>query len=59
MAAIIKYDRIPIAVKPLARIRMLEKVAAIEIAKAVLIRREVAGNPVKDDPDTPLVELVD
>src|SRR4051812_3534200 len=49
----------PVLVLAEARVGMFIQVGAVEITEAVLIAREVSGDPVEDDADAALVERID
>ena len=58
-AAVIEDERLPVGMKSLARVGVLEEMGAVEKCKAVAIGREVRGNPVENDADVVLVEIID
>ncbi len=50
-AAKIINGRVPVRMKPLARVRMLVKCGAVKMRQAEFIRREMRWNPINDDAD--------
>ena len=55
----VKDGAAPVRMKALPRVSVLEKVRAVKIRKAVLIRREMRRHPVENDTDIVLVENID
>ena len=58
-AAEVEDEGVPVGVEPLPRVGVLVEVRAVEVAEAVLVGREVGGDPVEDHADPALVEVVD
>src|SRR5208337_5167088 len=58
-AAIVKEVSLPVGVKSLARVGVLEQVRAVEESQAVGVGREVRWNPVENDANVVLVEAID
>src|SRR6185312_624419 len=57
--AVIEHERIPIRLLSLARIGVLVEMRAVEITQARFILRKVRRNPVENDSNSMLVEVVD
>src|ERR1700736_6975137 len=58
-AAIVKDERLPIGMEALARVGVLEQMSAVEESEAVAVGREVRRDPVENDRDAMLVQIVD
>ena len=58
-AAIVEDVSLPVGMKSLARIGVLVEMRAVEIGEAVRVGREVRRNPVENDADAVLVQVVD
>src|SRR5260370_41836577 len=57
-AAIVKDERLPIGMKALARVGVLEQMSAVEESEAVAVGREVRRDPVENDRNVVLGEVV-
>ena len=58
-AAVVEDVRLPVGMKSLARVGVFVEMGAVEIGEAVRVGREVRRNPVEDDADAVLVQVVD
>ena len=59
VAAVVEHECLPVGMEALARIGVLEQVGAVEEREPVLVAREVGRDPVEDDADPGIVQLVD
>src|ERR1700675_4633979 len=57
-AAVIENESLPIGMKALPRIGMLEKMRAIEVGEAMAVGREVGRDPIENDRDALLVQVI-
>ena len=59
VASVIEDIGVPVEMKALARIGVLEQRAAVEVGQAVLVGGEVARHPVEQHPDAARVQVID
>src|SRR5690625_435684 len=59
VATVVENVAFPVRVKSLARIGMFEKVGAVKIGEAMFIAWKMGRNPVEDDADPVLVQVID
>src|SRR5215469_17297806 len=59
VATVVIDVRVPVGMEAEPPIRVLEKMRAVEVGKAVPIGREVRWNPIENDSDATLMQIVD
>ena len=57
--SVIEYFRLPIGMKTLPPVGVLEQVRAVEIGQPVLVRREMRRHPIEHHADSLLVQVID
>src|SRR5439155_19723730 len=59
VATVVEDRAAPVGMHAKPGIRVLEEVGAVEVLEAKLVGGKVGGDPVEDDPDSVLVQIVD
>ena len=59
MASVVENVAVPIRVKALARVAMLIQVRSVEKRQTMLVRRKMGRDPIENDADASLVQVID